>query len=470
MKMPEKESQLGLGEASMELGLELDPEAAALRRRQRERDLHLRQVPRLRLFGFVLLSVGVVLHNQLILGSVSWPSVSLFAGIALSYSLVSWLVLRLFFERVRIVNLGDLFLGLDIVCYVLAVYFTGGERSWAFFILLIRVIDQVVTSVRRTLIFAHLNVLGLLLLVVYLDAGEGRAISWSTELAKALFLYLTALYIAAAARPSERRRRRAAMAVRTARKLIEQLKVARAKAEAASTAKSVFLSTMSHEYRTPMNAIIGVSELLDRTPLDQVQKRYVETLRSSADSLLGMLSDILDFAAVDTGQLEVEKRPFDLVAAIDRVLVPVAARAKAKDLQLESRCDPELPAEVVGDPMRLGQVLSHLLGNAIKFTWEGGVSLDVRPVREDCSGLSIRFEVCDSGIGFAMEDLERLLEPFIQADGSTTRRYGGSGIGLAVAKGVVEAMGGTFGAESSPGHGSTFWFVLPVGTTDLEGA
>jgi signal transduction histidine kinase len=390
--------------------------------------------------------------------------------VVVTYSAVSWLLLYLFFQKVSAIFLGDLFLVIDIVFYLLAIYYSGGEQSWLYFILLARVIDQMVTTTKRTLVFAHLIAIGYVLFAVYLAYGEQRPISWSAELAKAAFLYFTGLYISMAARPTERRRHRAAAAVATARQLIVQLKeqsqrlkLARAHAEEASAAKSVFLRTISHELRTPMNIVIGMSYVLDQTDLTDEQEDNLSDIRKAAESLLRLLDDILAFSALDTNKLEVEKLSFDFFETIDETLRPLADRAGDKGLNLEIRLDRGLPRMVEGDPRLLRLVLSHLVSNGIKFTAEGGVTVDVARATDSDS---VRIEVTDTGIGFEVDDFDQLCEPFVQADGSTTREYGGAGIGLAIVRVIVERMGGAMGAKSAPGEGSALWFELPLGAPE----
>ncbi len=469
--MPDAPSAADNIGAGAEVGLELDPERIALVQARRRRRLQVVQIPLLRLIGFVLLTFGIAFHNRVFLGFVSWPDMLEFGIVAGVYCLVSWLALVLFSASVRRFDLGDLFLTLDIALYMVAIYYAGGDRSWVFFIPLVRVADQVVTSVRRTLVFGHLITAAYLLLAAYMAFVEHRPISWSTELAKALFLYLTALYISTAARPSDRRRRRAAAAVRTARQLITRLKdqshqldAARAQAEEASTAKSVFLATMSHEFRTPMTIVLGMAQLLDRTELSDQQRKFLASLQKGAQSLLQILNDILDFSALDVNRLTINELEFDLREMVADGLEPLADRARGKGVEFRVETDHRLPARVVGDPARLQQILKLLVDNAVKFTSQGQIVVKIAPAGDPEAPLRVRFDVSDTGIGFPIEELDHLFGPFVQADGSAARRYGGSGIGLAIVKALVEVMGGRIKAVSTPEEGSTFTVELPLGT------
>ncbi len=242
---------------------------------------------------------------------------------------------------------------------------------------------------------------------------------------------------------------------------------ARDKAEAATRAKSAFLATMSHEIRTPINAVVGMTGLLLDTLLSRHQQEYVETIRSSGETLLALIEDILDFSKIEAGRLELVLADFDLPSLAEEALELVAGQAQAKDLELIASLDPALPAHVLGDAGRIRQVLLNLLGNAVKFTSAGEVVLRAR-ARPDPSGrVILRFEVADTGIGVAPEAQGRLFDAFTQADSSTTRRYGGTGLGLAISKQLVELMGGVIGIESAPGVGSCFWFEVPVTATPV---
>ncbi|HEX6733368.1 MAG TPA: response regulator [Azonexus sp.] len=243
------------------------------------------------------------------------------------------------------------------------------------------------------------------------------------------------------------------------------LREARARAEVATEAKSIFLANMSHEIRTPMNAILGMAYLAMKSGLPPRQHEYVAKIHAAARSLLGILNDILDFSKIEAGKIELERTPFELEALIQNALFMVQQRAEGKgvELILDYRLPGDLPA-LVGDPLRLGQILINLLSNAVKFTERGHVRLTVSEVGRPAGQATLAFGVEDTGIGMSEELLGRLFREFTQADGATTRKYGGTGLGLSISKRLVEAMGGTIGVESTPGHGSLFHFQvsLPV--------
>jgi PAS domain S-box-containing protein len=243
---------------------------------------------------------------------------------------------------------------------------------------------------------------------------------------------------------------------------ITNLVKAREDALAASKAKSEFLANMSHEIRTPMNGIMGMAELLKHTKLDAEQTDYISTISVSANALLELIGDILDLSKIEADRLELNCDRFNVVELFDQVADILAPRAAEKKLELISSVDPDVPAELIGDDVRLRQVMINLGGNAIKFTERGEVEIRVQLQRREGSRLSLLFTVRDTGIGIAKEKQLDIFDKFIQADGSTTRRFGGTGLGLAISKRLVEMMNGKIGVRSEPGKESLFWFTATV--------
>ncbi len=258
-------------------------------------------------------------------------------------------------------------------------------------------------------------------------------------------------------------------AERTLREINQELDRALVRAQEAVNTKNVFLATMSHELRTPLNGILGITELLQDTALQPEQRSFVDTIHQCGEALFRLINDILDLSKIEANKLELESIDFQIRALVDQVLAQFAKTAQTKGVELAGLVHTAVPDTLVGDPSRLRQILTNLVGNAVKFTERGEVVLEVhlaeqharyngRPIRPDEVRLFI--SVKDTGIGIAPEAVDKLFQPFTQVDTSTTRRYGGTGLGLSISKKLVELMGGTIGVSSEPGRGSTFWFTI----------
>ncbi len=280
-------------------------------------------------------------------------------------------------------------------------------------------------------------------LAIRYEVEVNYTLLWRVVAGAAVLLLLSFLWLA-----QTRRQKRA-------------LAAAKAEADQANQFKSYFLANMSHEIRTPMNAIVGFGHLVMQTELSQRQKHYIEKIQISANALLNVINDVLDFSKIEAGKLDVEQVPFSLGEVLDNLLSINAIRAEEKGLELLLQQDLQVPDNLVGDPLRLGQVLVNLVSNAIKFTETGEVTILVSEIEREAEQVRLKFSVEDTGIGIPQDQVERLFDAFTQLDGSTTRRYGGSGLGLNISQQLVHLMGGHLEVDSTPDRGSRFSFVLP---------
>jgi len=443
-----------------------DPEALSSRERRRQRAVV--AIPRLRAIGNLFLVLAVGAHNALLLPAFDGQLLAAFAALTLAYTVATKLLLVRFWRPEARVDLGTVFLATDVIVFVLALYASGGERSWLLPVLCVRVADQIATSRRRAFAFASWAALLHTALVLYLAFVEVRGLLLVAELAKVVFIYAMNGYLALAAGPHERQRAEAVRATAMSRELIaelgertRQLEIERARAEDASRAKGTFLSNISHEIRTPMNAVMGMTELLLEEPLLEPQRKMAETILGSGRSLLAIVNDVLDMAKVEAGELKLHPTQMDLARLVESVLSPMRVLADGKNLALRAVLDLPWPA-VRGDEMRLRQVLFNLVGNAIKFTQHGQVTIRATQIGESADSVRVRFGVEDTGIGMSEEAAARVFDAFQQADESTTRRFGGTGLGLSISRQLVAMMGGELRVRSAVGRGSTFDFEIAL--------
>lgn len=446
--------------------LEATSDEVTRTRAERLRRFHVSRVPPLRAVGLPVALVFAWLHNLYLRpdldldGALRWVT-----GITLAYSWLGWMPLRWGYDRVERINLGHVYLCLDVLIILGFIYATGTERSQLFFLLLIRTADQTAAGSRASGFFTALSAAGYGLMMIVVDLLGTHTVSWPLGIAKLAIILGLGLYLLGVARTVDYYRNRTTQAVHSARSLLadlrlksEELRREKIKAQQASLAKSHFLANMSHEIRTPMNAIIGINRLMLRTELSSEAKRYGRIVGSAADNLLHLINGILDLSKVEAGQLELELISFSLPQLLEEIAALSGSQARDKGIPITFDISDELSTWVVGDPTRVRQVLINLISNAVKFTHEGFVKIEARPLAGD----RVRFQVIDTGIGISPEFRDRLFDPFSQADASTSRHYGGTGLGLAISRRLVQAMNGELQLKSELGKGSTFTVELSL--------
>jgi len=449
-----------------DLSVYLDEEVARQKKHERDVRVNTGWFPTFRSLGFVLLLVAVYLHDRIVPGQ---AGDAFFWRLALGYALycgITWATLRAFYGEFPI--LGPIFLTTDIIAWTVAVYASGGDQSWLFLLLVLRPADQTAAGLRRVLWFALVDVLCYAGLLGWLSLVEQRPLNWPVELMKLAFLTLVTLYMVVPTQAADYLRQKNTEAVRVARRLIAQLadrtgqlEVALDRAETASRARNDFLRNVTHELRTPLNGIIGMTDLVLDSDIPSDHRLYLETVRTSGDDLLRLITDLLEFSSIESARIELKPASICVRALIASVLQTCRSQAESKGLEIGAEVHETVPDSLIADPVRLHHILLHLTENAVKFTHSGRVKLQVSVESGDSEQVVLRFEVEDTGIGITTEQQKTIFDAFSQGDASITRAYEGCGLGLTIASRLVHLMGGRLWVDSQPGNGSRFLFTLP---------
>jgi len=478
----------------------LDPLQNQARREREHLRLHLVVIPAMRLLGMGLLCVLGLLHSLFLSGGTGLRAMAWLIAVSLFYCLLTTLILRQFYRPGRS-WLPALMFHLDLLVYLAFLHLSGGPQSLFFLVLVTRGADLYLSSLRAALYYLCATSLLFVGYLFVLQAG-GQGVLWSEQLLKLALLWAVAAYLIAGSVPGRQLRVKLRHSMRLAKELVLELSQqkeelqrrgkaldeALQKAERLARVKSEFLAHMSHEIRTPIHGILGMNQLLLEGQLEVRQREACQAIQSSAEMLSRVVSDILDLSRMESGQTQLEARPFDLQGLLEEVVAYFEWDARKKGVDLWLDADARLPVELLGDPQRLKQVLLNLVGNGLKFTEEGQVVLECRPLvpssqgyRSDRLGwadvfqtgsqvsmpvgdgrLALFFAVHDTGIGVAEEKKSVIFTSFAQGDSSSSRKYGGTGLGLTLARKLIDLMGGVLDLQSRTNQGSSFFFTLSL--------